>query len=113
VKKPQRTRYRAPKMITMNLQACNGETPTPESRTRRTVPMTSTMSEALELMSVIRSGGLSSGHPGETEGGPVRRIMLMVGAGCHVAADTTAQMKKAAFTAASFVREGGLEPPHG
>ncbi len=44
------------KTITVNRQTCDGETTTPKGRTRRTVPMTSTLYEALKRMSVIREG---------------------------------------------------------
>jgi len=42
--------------LTVNLQTRNGETTTPKGRTRRTVPMTSTLYDALKRMSVIREG---------------------------------------------------------
>ncbi len=42
--------------ITVNQQTCRGETGTPKGRTRRTVPMTETLYEALKRMSVIRDG---------------------------------------------------------
>lgn len=42
--------------ITVNQQRCRGETGTPKGRTRRTVPMTATLYEALKRMSVIREG---------------------------------------------------------
>jgi integrase len=44
------------KTITINQQTCNGETTTPKGRTRRTVPMTTTLHDALKRMSVIREG---------------------------------------------------------
>ena len=44
------------KTITVNQQTCNGETTTPKGRTRRTVPMTSTLHDALKRMSTIREG---------------------------------------------------------
>ncbi|MBA3456414.1 MAG: site-specific integrase [Deltaproteobacteria bacterium] len=44
------------KTITVNQQTCNAETTTPKGRTRRTVPMTSALFEALKRMSVIREG---------------------------------------------------------
>jgi integrase len=44
------------KTITVNQQTCRGETGTPKGRTRRTVPMTATLHEALKRMSVIREG---------------------------------------------------------
>ncbi len=42
--------------ITVNQQTCRGQTGTPKGRTRRTVPMTETLYEALKRMSVIRDG---------------------------------------------------------
>jgi integrase len=42
--------------ITVRQQTCNGETTTPKGRTRRTVPMTSALYEALRRMSTIREG---------------------------------------------------------
>jgi len=42
--------------ITVNQQTSRGETGTPKGRTRRTVPMTTTLYEALKRMSVIREG---------------------------------------------------------
>jgi integrase len=42
--------------ITVNLQTRNGQTTTPKGRTRRTVPMTTTLHQALKRMSVIREG---------------------------------------------------------
>jgi integrase len=44
------------KTITVNQQTCRGATGTPKGRTRRTVPMTTTLHEALKRMSVIREG---------------------------------------------------------
>jgi integrase len=44
------------KTITVNQQTCRGETGTPKGRTRRTVPMTATLNEALKRMSVVREG---------------------------------------------------------
>jgi integrase len=44
------------KTLTVNFQTRNGETTTPKGRTRRTVPMTATLHEALKRMSVIREG---------------------------------------------------------
>ncbi len=40
----------------MNQQTSRGETGTPKGRTRRTVPMTATVHEALKRMEVIRDG---------------------------------------------------------
>ncbi|CAN5918355.1 hypothetical protein BH11MYX2_BH11MYX2_36980 [soil metagenome] len=44
------------KTITINQQTRNAETTTPKGRTRRTVPMTATLHEALKRMSVVREG---------------------------------------------------------
>jgi len=44
------------KTITVNQQTRNKQTTTPKGRTRRTIPMTSTLHEALKRMSVIRDG---------------------------------------------------------
>ncbi len=42
--------------ITVNQQTCNGDTTTPKGRTRRMMPMTTALFEALKRMSVIREG---------------------------------------------------------
>ena len=42
--------------LTVKQQTCNGVTTTPKGRTRRTVPMTSTLYDALKRMSTIREG---------------------------------------------------------
>jgi integrase len=42
--------------ITVRQQTCNGVTTTPKGRTRRTIPMTGTLYQALKSMSVIREG---------------------------------------------------------
>ena len=42
--------------ITVRQQTCNGETTTPKGRTRRTVPMTTTLYDALKRMTVVREG---------------------------------------------------------
>jgi integrase len=44
------------KTLTVNQQTRNKQTTTPKGRTRRTIPMTSTLHEALKGMSVIREG---------------------------------------------------------
>ena len=44
------------KTITVNHQTRNKQTTTPKGRTRRTVPMTSMLHEALKRMSVVREG---------------------------------------------------------
>jgi integrase len=42
--------------ITVNQQTCHGETTTPKGRTRRTIPMTSTLEWALRRLEVVRDG---------------------------------------------------------
>ena len=42
--------------ITVNQQTCDGDTTTPKGRTRRTVPMTSTVYAALKELAVVREG---------------------------------------------------------
>jgi len=42
--------------ITVRQQTCNGVTTTPKGRTRRTIPMSGTLYQALKRMSVIREG---------------------------------------------------------
>jgi integrase len=44
------------KTITVNQQTCYGETTTPKGRTRRTIPMTSTLEQALRRLEVVREG---------------------------------------------------------
>ncbi|MEJ7599237.1 MAG: tyrosine-type recombinase/integrase [Kofleriaceae bacterium] len=44
------------KTITVNFQTRNKETTTPKGRTRRTIPMTTRLHDALKRMSVIREG---------------------------------------------------------
>jgi integrase len=44
------------KTITVNQQTCRGKTGTPKGRTRRMVPMTTTLHDALKRLSVIREG---------------------------------------------------------
>jgi integrase len=44
------------KTITVNFQTRNKETTTPKGRTRRTIPMTARLHDALKRMSVIREG---------------------------------------------------------
>jgi integrase len=44
------------KTITVNQQTCNGETTTPKGRTRRTIPMTSTLETALRRLETVREG---------------------------------------------------------
>jgi integrase len=42
--------------ITVNRQTCNGVTTTPKGRTRRTIPMTSTLEHALRRLETVRDG---------------------------------------------------------
>lgn len=42
--------------LTVNQQTCNGVTTTPKGRTRRTIPMTSRLYDALRKMATIREG---------------------------------------------------------
>jgi integrase len=42
--------------VTVNFQTCNGTTTTPKGRTRRTIPMTSTLVAALKRLDVVRDG---------------------------------------------------------
>jgi integrase len=42
--------------LTVRQQTCNGETTTPKGRTRRTIPMTAMLHDALKRMSVVREG---------------------------------------------------------
>jgi len=44
------------KTLTINQQTCNGQTTTPKGRTRRTVPMTEALFDALKRMPTIREG---------------------------------------------------------
>jgi len=44
------------KTITVNQQTCHGETTTPKGRTRRTIPMTSTLEQALKRLETVREG---------------------------------------------------------
>ena len=44
------------KTITANQQTCHGETTTPKGRTRRTIPMTSTLEQALKRLETVREG---------------------------------------------------------
>ena len=44
------------KTITVNQQTCHGETTTPKGRTRRTIPMSSTLEQALRKLEVVREG---------------------------------------------------------
>ncbi len=47
---------RIAKTITVNQQTRNGETTTPKGRTRRTIPMTDTLHQALRRLEVVREG---------------------------------------------------------
>lgn len=51
--------------ITVNLQTRRGVTGTPKGRTRRTVPMTECLFQALKRMSVVREGLVIRDLPGE------------------------------------------------
>jgi integrase len=42
--------------VTVNQQTCFGETTTPKGRTRRTIPMTCTLEQALRRLEVVREG---------------------------------------------------------
>ena len=42
--------------ITVNVQSCNGVQTTPKGRTRRTIPMTTHLYQALKRLSVVREG---------------------------------------------------------
>ena len=44
------------KTITVNQQTCYGGTTTPKGRTRRMIPMTSTLEQALRKLEVVREG---------------------------------------------------------
>ena len=50
--------------ITVRQQTCNGVTTTPKGRTRRTIPMTGTLYQALKRMSVLREGFVVRNHDG-------------------------------------------------
>lgn len=91
------------KTITINFQTRNGETTTPKGRTRRTVPMTAVLHEALNRMSTIREG-LVVRHLDST-------AMSDNDAGTYVHVGT--EDETAAVSAAWIVRSGGLEPPRG
>jgi integrase len=56
--------------ITVRQQTCNGVTTTPKGRTRRTVPMTTTLYDALKRMSVVREGFVvrNADGPQKTDG---------------------------------------------
>lgn len=56
------------KTITINLQTRNKQTTTPKGRTRRTVPMTTTLYECLKRMSVIREGLVVRNLDGSAKG---------------------------------------------
>lgn len=57
------------KTITVNQQMRRGVTGTPKGRTRRTVPMTPTLYEALSAMEVVRDGYVVLDHIGRGETG--------------------------------------------
>jgi integrase len=76
------------KTITINQQTRNAETTTPKGRTRRTVPMTATLHEALKRMSVIREGFVVRNFDGSamTDGqadGAIHRICRLAGLPAH------------------------------
>ena len=52
------------KTITVSRQVCDGETTTPKGRTRRVVPMTTTLHDALKRMATIREGFVVRNHDG-------------------------------------------------
>jgi hypothetical protein len=54
--------------LTINQQTCNGETTTPKGRTRRVVPMTGTLYEALKRMLTIREGFVVWNFDGSAKG---------------------------------------------
>ena len=56
------------KTITVNHQTRNKQTTTPKGRTRRTVPMTSMLHEALKRMSVVREGLVVRNVDGKAKG---------------------------------------------
>jgi len=70
--------------LTVNQQTCNSVTTTPKGRTRRTIPMTVTLYEALKRMNVIREGFVVRDLDGaaKTDGqadGTLRRICRKAG----------------------------------
>jgi integrase len=76
------------KTITINQQTRNAETTTPKGRTRRTVPMTSTLHEALKRMSVIREGFVIRNFDGSamTDGqadAAIHRVCRLAGLPVH------------------------------
>lgn len=56
------------KTITIAHQTCNATTTTPKGRTRRTVPMTATLYEALKRMTTIREGLVVRNFDGTAKG---------------------------------------------
>jgi len=56
------------KTLTVNHQTRNKQTTTPKGRTRRTVPMTSMLQEALKRMSVVREGLVVRNVGGKAKG---------------------------------------------
>ncbi len=51
--------------ITVNIQSCNGVVTTPKGRTRRTIPMTPKLHDALKRLSVVREGLVVRSFAGE------------------------------------------------
>ncbi|MEO8701817.1 MAG: hypothetical protein ABI867_17365 [Kofleriaceae bacterium] len=56
------------KTLTINQQTRNGETTTPKGRTRRTVPMTDALFDALKRMATIREGLVVRNHDETAKG---------------------------------------------
>ena len=53
--------------ITVNQQTCEGETTTPKGHTRRKIPMTSTVYEALKGLSAVPEGLVVRGLDGKAK----------------------------------------------
>ena len=51
--------------VTVNIQSCNGAVTTPKGRTRRTIPMTETLKQALKSLEVVREGNVVRPYGGE------------------------------------------------
>ncbi len=54
--------------LTINQQTCNGQTTTPKGRTRRTVPMTGMLYDALKRMTTVRDGFVVRNFDGKAKG---------------------------------------------
>lgn len=79
------------KTITVNQQTCHGETTTPKGRARRTIPMTSTLEQALKRLDVVRDGFVVRSLDGaaKRDGRPATRSRASAGApGCRFATGT-------------------------